>query len=69
MLDPKYVLDNADFVIKKTKARGVDLDLEEFFALYQQKKDFLQEVEQLRNERNRASKLIGRMKKEGKDAS
>lgn len=69
MLDPKYVLDNADLVIKKTEARGVDIDLEEFFVLYQQKKDFLQKVEQLRHERNRTSQLIGRMKQEGKDAS
>lgn len=69
MLDPKYVLDNADFVIKKTKARGFDINLKEFFTLYQQKKDFLQKVEHLRYERNTTSQLIGQMKKEGKDAS
>jgi len=69
MLDPKYVLDNADFVIKKAKVRGVDIDLEELFTLHQKKKDFLQKVEQLRYQRNRTSQLIGQMKQKGQDAS
>ena len=69
MLDTKYVLENADIVIKKTKARGIEVDLEEFFSLYKQKKAFLKEVERLRQERNQTSQLIGQMKKEDKDAS
>lgn len=69
MLDIKYVLENVDFVIKKTKSRGIDINLKEFFSLWQQKKDFLHKVEHLRHERNQASQLIGQMKKEGKGAS
>ncbi len=69
MLDAKYVLENADIVIKKTKARGLEIDLKEFFSLYQQKKEFLHEVERLRQERNKTSQIIGQKKKEGKDNS
>jgi len=69
MLDTKYVLENADIVIKKTKARGLEINLNEFFSLHKQKKAFLKEIERLRQERNKTSQLIGQMKKEAKDAS
>ncbi len=69
MLDPKYVLENADFIIKKTKARGLKLNLSNFKKLSQEKKKFLTQTEHLRFERNKASQQVSQMKKEGKDAS
>lgn len=69
MLYAKYVLENADVVVKKTKARGLDFNLNMFFKLYDQKKDYLKKSESLRFERNKTSQLIGQMKREGKDAS
>lgn len=69
MLDAKYVLDNADFVIEKTKSRGLELSLEEFLKLSKQRSEFLKKIESLRSQRNKASELIGQMKKERKDAS
>jgi seryl-tRNA synthetase len=69
MLDAKYVLENADVVVKKTKTRGLDFNLKMFFKLYEQKKDYLKKSENLRFERNKTSELIGQMKREGKDAS
>ena len=69
MLDAKYVLENADFVVKKTKARGLDFNLKQFFKLFEQKKNYQKHIERLRFERNKTSQLIGQMKEEGKDAS
>lgn len=69
MLDAKYVLENADVVAKKIKARGLDFNLKQFFKLYEQKKNYLKKSESLRFERNRTSQLIGQMKREGKDTS
>ncbi|MDH4219049.1 MAG: serine--tRNA ligase, partial [Candidatus Aminicenantes bacterium] len=69
MLDMKFVEENPDLVIEKTASRGIDLDLSEFLRFSKQKKDYLQKIESLRFELNKASKLIGKMKGEGKDSS
>ncbi len=67
MLDSKYMLENADFVIKKIKARGIKLSLDKFIKLSQEKKSYLTKIENLRHEKNRASQLVAQKKKEGKD--
>lgn len=67
MLDPKFVLENPDLVIKKTEARGIKISLDEFIRLSQEKKNYLRKVENLRYEQNKASQLITLKKKEGKD--
>ena len=67
MLDPKFVLENPDLVIKKTEARGIKISLDEFIRLSQEKKNYLRKVENLRYEQNKASQLITQKKKEGKD--
>jgi seryl-tRNA synthetase len=67
MLDPKYMLENADFIVKKTKARGIKLSLVKFIGLSQEKKNYLIKIEDLRHEKNKASQLVAQKKKEGKD--
>ena len=69
MLDIKFVQENADLVKEKISSRGVDLDLSEFLKLAEEKKEYLVKIEKLRYELNKNSKLIGRMKREGTDAS
>ncbi len=69
MLDPKYVLENAEFIIKKTRARGLEVNLDDYKNLFQKKKKQLTKTENLRFERNKASQRVAQMKKEGKDAS
>ena len=69
MLNPKYVLENAEVIIKKTKARGLDISLNDFKKLSQAKKNHLTKTENLRFERNKASQRVAQMKREGKDAS
>ncbi|MFW6128950.1 MAG: serine--tRNA ligase [Candidatus Aminicenantaceae bacterium] len=67
MLDKKFVLEDSDFVVEQMKRRGLNIDLTEFINISNEKKDLLMKVEKLRAEKNKASKLIGERKKEGKD--
>jgi seryl-tRNA synthetase len=68
MLDIKFIRQNLDLVQEKIRARGMDLDLGLFRELDSRRRDILQEVESLRNERNTVSRLIGEKKKRGEDA-
>jgi seryl-tRNA synthetase len=69
MLDIKFLRQNIDFVRKKMRERGQEVNLDAFIALDARRRTVLQEVETLRNERNTASKEIGERKKNKKDAS
>jgi seryl-tRNA synthetase len=69
MLDIKFLRQNIDFVRKKMRERGQEINLDIFTALDTKRRTALQEVEILRNERNTASKEIGERKKNKKDAS
>ena len=67
MLDPKFVEENPEFVAEKIALRGMDLDLGEFLKLAKKKKALQQEIEALRFQLNKSSKLIGKMKNEGEN--
>jgi seryl-tRNA synthetase len=69
MLDIKFLRQNIDFVGKKMRERGQEVNLDAFTALDAKRRTALQEVETLRNERNTASKEIGERKKNKQDAS
>ncbi len=67
MLDPKFVVENPEIVQKKIASRGIDLNLNDFLELNEDRKNILKHLESLRAEVNKTSKLIGKMKKEGKN--
>ena len=69
MLDIKYLRQNIEIVRKKMGERGQSIDFDRFLGLDAQRRDILQSVETLRNERNDASKAIGELKKKKQDAS
>lgn len=69
MLDPKFILDNLDYVRERLTYRGEKIDLDEFLRLSSEKKDVLRKTELLRFERNKASHFISQYKKEQKDIS
>ncbi|HYA49226.1 MAG TPA: serine--tRNA ligase, partial [Burkholderiales bacterium] len=69
MLDPKYVLENLDFVKNRLETRGQPVDLSSFVRASAEKRDTLRELENLRAEKNKASEEISRMKKAGTDPS
>ena len=71
MLDLKYIRENVDKVRKMLRDRNTADSLDELDELLQcdeQRRALLPEVEALRRRRNEASKEIGALKKEGKDA-
>ena len=51
MLDPKYIRDHRDVVAESIKARGLHIDLDEWFDLYAQRIDTLKQVEQINHRR------------------
>jgi len=69
MLDPKFVLENADLLRAKCEQRGFKLDLSEFLSLSEAKRRILHKVEDLRARRNKASEQVAQMKRQGQDAT
>ncbi|WP_099192420.1 serine--tRNA ligase [Tepidibacter mesophilus] len=70
MLDIKRIRTDLDGIKKAMARRGEkDFDLDLVLELDDQRKELLQEVEQMKNEQNVASKKIPNLKKEGKDTT
>lgn len=69
MLDIGFVRKNLELVEKKTKLRNVEIDFNRFREIDEKRRRILKEVEELKHKKNVLSKEIGRLKREGKDAS
>ena len=69
MLDMKFVRDNLDLIREMLKNRNNSLNLDNFSDLEKKRRDILNEVEQLKSQRNSTSKKIGAMKKAGEDTT
>ncbi len=69
MLDMKFVRDNLETVRTMLKNRNNPLNLDSFVELEQKRRALLNEVEQLKTQRNSTSKKIGAMKKAGEDTA
>ena len=69
MIDPKIILEKPQFVREKLATRGVDFNPEEYASLDQKRRRIQQQVDELRAEQNKTSKLIGRLKKESQEVS
>ena len=69
MLDIKLLRNNFEEVQKALENRNEDFDLSLFKDLDENRRVILQEVEAMKAEQNKVSKLIPQLKKEGKDAS
>lgn len=68
MLDLKYIRENLDFVTERLTTRGDIVDLTALQQLDDKRRAILQEVEQMKAQRNLESARIGKMKKKGQDA-
>ena len=69
MLDFKYLRDHIDDVKEKISHRGTSIEWETFLELDASRRELLQDVENLRCQRNTASEKIARLKKDKVDAS
>ena len=68
MLNPRFIRENIDLVKKAIQDKGEKVDLDQFLKLDQEWRGLLKEVDDLKQERNRATQEIALLKKEGKEA-
>ena len=68
MIELKYIRENTEEIRKSLKARNSDFDLDGLLNYDKKRREILVEVEALKKEKNDASALIGKYKREGKNA-
>ncbi len=69
MLELRFIRENIDLVTEKLKFRGIDTSrIGEFSAIDQKRRDYLSEVEGLRNKRKTVSQEVAMRKKAQEDA-
>jgi seryl-tRNA synthetase len=70
MLDIRFVREHTDKVIEALKKRGYPADtIEGLLSIEKRRRELIRVVEEEKQQRNRLSQEIGRLKKEGRDAS
>lgn len=69
MLEIKFIRDNPEKVEKALQDRNNPFDLQGFLQKDTRRRALIQEIEDLRNQRNTVSETIGRLKKAKQDAS
>jgi seryl-tRNA synthetase len=69
MLDPRFIRDNAELVIRAVRDKGEKADIREYLALDEERRSIISEVENLKSRRNKVSAEIAAIKKAGGDAS
>ncbi|PLX46864.1 MAG: serine--tRNA ligase [Desulfobulbaceae bacterium] len=69
MLELRFIRENIDLITEKLKFRGIEHSrIGEFNAIDQKRRDYLAEVEGLRNKRKTVSQEVAKRKKAGEDA-
>jgi seryl-tRNA synthetase len=69
MLDLRLLRDDLQQVKKRLASRGIEIDWEEFLSLDRQRRDALSRLEKLKEQKNRLSGEIGKLKKSGADVT
>lgn len=69
MLDVKFVRQNPEIVQEALRKRHVDIKLDRFLSLDENRRIALQKMEDMKAKNNKVSQEVGRMKKAGEDAS
>jgi seryl-tRNA synthetase len=69
MLDLKFIRENHDLVLAGAEAKGITVNLDAICAVDDNRKALIQEGDVLKAKRNQVSAQVGKIKKEGGDAS
>ena len=69
MLDLKFIRENRDLVREGAATKGMIIDLDEIFSLDDKRRALIHEGEALKAKRNQVSAEVGKIKKQGGDAS
>ncbi len=67
MLDLKFIRENLEVLKNKLSKRNLEINLDHVIEIDQKRREIIQEVETLRNERNTVSEIIAAAKKEKKE--
>jgi len=68
VLDTKFIRKNADVVRAAVQAKRESVDVDRYLELDERRRDALQRVEALKQERNEVSRAVGQIKREGGNA-
>jgi seryl-tRNA synthetase len=69
MLDLKLLRENLDDVKVRMATRGIAVDWKEFVSLDRERREAVANIERLKEKKNRLSSEIGKLKKQGADAT
>jgi seryl-tRNA synthetase len=69
MLDLKFIRENVELVRAGAEAKGITVDIPTIITLDDRRKALIQEGDGLKSKRNQVSAQVGKIKKEGGDAS
>ncbi len=69
MLDLRFIRENRDLVRAGAEAKGITINLDEIFTLDDKRRALIQEGDKLKAQRNQVSAQVGKIKKEGGNAS
>ncbi|RPI04415.1 MAG: serine--tRNA ligase [Ignavibacteriae bacterium] len=69
MLDIKFIRENRDLVRSGAEAKGISVNLDQIFQLDDKRRALIQEGDTLKAKRNTVSAEVGKIKKQGGDAS
>jgi seryl-tRNA synthetase len=67
MLDLKFIRENPEIIKKSLKDRFMEVDIDSFLRLDEERRAIIKETEGLKHKRNKASKEIGALMKKGKE--
>jgi seryl-tRNA synthetase len=68
MIDVRIIRTNPELIMDAARKKGIDLDIEPFLKVDEERREILYQVEQLKNKRNVVSEEIGKLKTAGKNA-
>ena len=68
MLSLKYIRENTDFVQESLIQKKSNFNISNLLELDDQRRQYLQEVEQIREQKNKVSNIISELKRTGDDA-
>ena len=69
MLDARFVRENPENVAEALKKRNMEVDLAPFMRIEEQRLSNLRQLDELREQRNRVSQEVSRLKKQKQDAA
>ncbi len=69
MLDIKFIRENKDIVQKGAASKNIELNLDEIFFLDDKRRALIQEGDSLKAKRNQVSAQVGKIKRDGGDAT